>query len=72
MSDKKCVKFNLNDTIFTIHHWLYAHKKARENVWGQIAIDQLHFKRRIQKMECILNPVLEKKILEQKINKNIF
>lgn len=40
----------------------------RKGIWMQYAIDRAHFKRRIEKAEESLAPVLRKKLIEYKLN----
>ena len=55
-------------TVYYMYVWAFAYKHARCGQWHVVAIDNERFRNRIQKVEQILNPILEKKL--QKIKQN--
>ena len=64
---KKKVSFG-DVTVYHMYVWTFAYKQARRGQWHIIAIDNERFINRIQKVEQVLYPILEKKL--QKIKQN--
>ena len=64
---KKKVSFG-DVTVHNMYVWTFAYKQARCGQWHVVAIDNERFRNRIQKVEQVLNPILEKKL--QKIKQN--
>ena len=50
-----------------MHAWRFAYHKARCGEWEQIACDRERFRRRIDKVNEILHPMLVKKYEEMGI-----
>lgn len=61
LNQQKRVKFSLIPSIKTMHVWQYAYTQARKDIWGEKARDNDRFKRRINKIENIILPILTKK-----------
>lgn len=38
--------------------WSFAYRKARENIYGPMAVDRMRFQRRIKLTEILLNNIL--------------
>lgn len=54
------VTFNLDlNQTKVLFVWNYASKMARSKYWELIAVDRLHFRKKITKLANILNPILE-------------
>ena len=48
--------------VHKLMHWTYAYKAARKGPWEQYARDRERFKKRIERVEVVLRPVLLNKI----------
>lgn len=69
---KRSVQFNDRVETRNLYHWSFAHKSARcGKFWIQQACDDARFKMRIERCAIIINPVLEKKLLDVTHNLNI-
>lgn len=71
----KCVRFAVDSELVTVHHmfaWSYAYKQSRKSVWVEAASNRFHFKRRIDTVATVLEPVLQKKLslIDFNINNN--
>lgn len=60
---KKVVCFNDKVEINYMVCWEFAYRKARVGIWEQMARDRVRFKRRIEALSHILNPVLKSRII---------
>ena len=49
-----------------MHVWQYASQAARRGEWEQAARDRERFRMRIERLGVILNPMLLRKISDQK------
>lgn len=58
----KKIQFDDNVLIFLVPY------EERKGMWMQCAIDRAHFKRRIEKAEVFLTPVLRQKLNEFKLS----
>ena len=67
MRVKKQVHFDEKLTVHVMHAWRFAYHKARCGEWEQIARDRERFRRRIDKVNEILHPILVKKCKEMGI-----
>ena len=55
----KKVKFNERVIIYPLYVWNFAYREARKSTWMQEAIDRYRFRRRIQELEKLLEPILK-------------
>lgn len=55
----KKVRFNLNPEVHLMCTWNFAYRAARKGHWEAYARDRDRFKRRVEGLEHILNPVLD-------------
>lgn len=59
---EKKIQFDDNVLIFLVPY------EERKGMWMQCSIDRAHFKRRIEKAEVFLTPVLRQKLNEFKLS----
>lgn len=56
----KSVSFNENkNKVYVLITWKFAYNSARKKYWEFYAIDRIRFRRRIQLISQIVNPVLD-------------
>ena len=61
--------------IYHMYHWSYAYRSSRRNIWGQYAINRMHFARRIANVERVLIRILDKEhreMIYRKIYERVF
>ena len=61
--NNKKVTFKEDVQIFYTYVWSYASREARKSYWLTYTTDRLRFKRRIEKLEVLLTPILQQKLL---------
>ena len=59
----KKVTFKEDVQIYYMHVWKYAYREARKNYWLTFTTDRMRFKRRIEKLEDIMSPILQQKLI---------
>lgn len=64
VKSRRMVKFLDKPIIRLMHTWQFAHKQARKDLWQRVARDRTRFERKINILDRIISPVLEKKMWE--------
>lgn len=64
------IQFNEIINVKVMFVWEFAHREARKSKWMEIRVDDYRFKRRIQSIINILNPILDGAHRQKIFNKN--
>lgn len=62
LKSQKRVTFNNKPSIQHMHVWKFAYEQARKGDWAKTYSDKVHFHSRIDKIDKIISPILEKKL----------